>query len=359
MKALITAGGRGTRLRPLTHTQNKHLLPIANKPIIFYAIEDVVNAGVKDIIISINKNDSEVPKAVGNGSKWGVNITYQEQEAPLGLGYVLKIAEPLIGGEEFIFYYGDNVFTGDLKSHIDKWKKEKSNFHLCLVKVPDPERYGIAVVEGKRVIKTVEKPTEFIGNLAITGIQFYDSSIFEAIKHIKPTPPKAGRTIAEMDIPPANQWLIDNGYKASYSVIDGWIKDTGKPEALLSANRLVLETIKEELNGEIIESHIEGNVKIGNGSVIKNSHLRGPVVIGDNCLIENAYIGPYTSILDQIHIKNCEIENSIVLSESKIYDLNIRIDSSIIGYNSTVSFKIDRPKSLKLIIGDNSEVNIP
>lgn len=359
MKALITAGGKGTRLRPLTHTKNKHLLPIGNKPIIFHAIEDCVEAGIQDIIISLNKGDKEVPVAIGDGSRWGVKITYQEQEAPLGLGYVLKIAQPLIGDDSFVFYYGDNVFTGGLKKHLRVWEKSGNAFHLCLVKVADPQRYGIVELKDNKIVRTVEKPTEWISDLAITGIQFYKPIIFEAIKHIKPTPPKAGRTIAEMDIPPANQWLIDNGYEASYSVIDGWFKDTGKPEALLAANHLVLEELKTEIHGELVNTEMEGKISVGVGTVIENSTLRGPVIIGDNCKISNAYIGPFTSISNDCELNDCEVENSIVMSGAKVFDLKVRLDSSLIGYNTVVTTKETKPRSLNLFIGDNSEVKIP
>lgn len=359
MKALITAGGRGTRLRPLTHTQNKHVLPIANKPIIFYAIEDCVQIGIKDIIISINKGDTELPGVAGDGSRWGINITYQEQDAPLGLGFVLKIAEPLIKNDDFVFYYGDNIFTGGLKKHVQKWKKEGTNFHLCLVKVHDPERFGVALTEKNRVVTTVEKPQNFVSDLAITGIQLYDKRIFEAIKHTKPTPPKAGRAIAEMDIPPANQWLIDNGFTASYSIINGWWKDTGKPESLLSANQLVLETTKGKIEGVLNESTIEGKVQVGKGSLIENSVVRGPVVIGKDCVIKNAYIGPFTAISDSCEVTECEIENSIVLANTTIHDLTTRLDSSIIGCNTSVHSKKTKPMNLNLLIGDNCAVHIP
>jgi glucose-1-phosphate thymidylyltransferase len=358
MKAVITAGGRGTRLRPLTHTKNKHLLPIANKPIIFNAIEDVVEVGIKEILININAGDKELPEAVGDGTKWNVKITYQEQDEPRGLGHLLKMAEDFVDGDDFVFYYGDNVFTGGLKEHIDKWKKAKTNFHLCLVKVPDPERFGIAVTKGDRIITTVEKPTEFISDLAITGIQFYDNNIFEALNHIKPTPPKAGRTIAEMDIPPANQWLIDNKFEASFSIIDGWWKDTGKPETLLDANRLVLESLSEDNQGTMIDSKVEGKVVVAKTAKVTNSTLRGPIIIGENVVIENSYIGPNTSIYDDCEITESEVENSLILGGVKIHNVKTRLDSSLVGWFAEITETDERPKSTSLFIGDNSIVKL-
>ena len=358
MKAIITAGGRGTRLRPLTHTKNKHLLPVANKPMIYYAIEDVAEAGIKEVLININAGDTEVPNSVGDGKKWGIQITYQEQLEPKGLGHLLQSAEKFIGNDKFVFYYGDNIFTGNLPHYIKQWEKEGTNFHLCLAQVADPERFGVAVVDNNRVVRTVEKPKDYISSLAITGIQFYDHTIFEALKHIKPTTPVDGRTIAEMDIPPANQWLIDNNYTASYSIIDGWWKDTGKPETILEANRLVLEKLVKKVEGTITESKIEGNVEVPKTSSIKNSVIRGPVVIGENVHIENAYIGPFTSIFDDCKIFQSEIENSIILGGVQITNIKARMDENIIGWNAVIKGVNKLPNVMSMKVGDNSIVEI-
>lgn len=358
MKAIITAGGRGTRLRPLTHTKNKHLLPVANKPMIYYAIEDIAEAGIKEVLININAGDSEVPTLIGNGKKWGIHITYQEQLEPKGLGHLLQSAEKYIGKDKFVFYYGDNIFTGNLARYIKQWEKEGTNFHLCLAQVSDPERFGVAVVNRNRVIRTVEKPKEYISSLAITGIQFYDRTIFGALNNIKPTAPRDGRTIAEMDIPPANQWLIDNNFTASYSIIDGWWKDTGKPETLLEANRLVLEKLIKKVEGKIIESKIEGNVEIPKTSTVMNSVIRGPVIIGENVHIENAYIGPFTSIFDDSKIIQSEVENSIILGGVQIINIKTRMDENIIGWNAVIKGVNNLPNVMSMKIGDNSIVEI-
>ncbi|HDS11567.1 MAG TPA: glucose-1-phosphate thymidylyltransferase, partial [Candidatus Wirthbacteria bacterium] len=297
MRALITAGGKGTRLRPITNAINKHLVPIANKPMLLGAIENVAAIGVKEVVININQGDQEISEVLGDGSIWNVQITYIEQDEPRGLGHVLQLAEPYLAGDDFVFYYGDNVLAGGLKPHVKAFKKSQSNCHLCLVRVDNPQQFGVAVVKDDQVLATIEKPTSFVSDLAITGIQFYDQTIFEAIKHVKPTPPKPPRTISEMDIPPANQWMLDHGYKISYSEITGWWKDTGKISDLLEASRLMLDQVGKEIKGEVDDkSDVSGRVTIAKSARINGSRIRGPVVIAENCIIEDSYIGPYTSI---------------------------------------------------------------
>lgn len=363
MKAVITAGGKGTRLRPLTYSMNKHLIPIANTPIIASAIQDCVDVGIREILININAGDTEMPSVIGDGSKWGVQITYQEQDEPRGLGHLLKLAEDFVGDDPFVFYYGDNIFTGSLHEHIEAWKKAGTNFHLCLVKVPDPERFGVAVVEGDRIVRSVEKPQEFISDLAITGIQFYDKQIFEALKHTKPTPPKAGRTIAEMDIPPANQWLIDNGFSASFSVIDGWWKDTGTPEALLEGNRLTLDarTKSDIAESATVESSvaIEGHVEIyEDAQILGNTTITGPVTIGRGTIIRDCNIGPHTAIGHEAEVSGAHISNSIIMDAVDIRTTQ-RIHNSLIGHNATITDAApDAAPQHELILGEHSQVQL-
>jgi glucose-1-phosphate thymidylyltransferase len=361
MKALITAGGRGTRLRPITYTRNKHLMPIANKPLIFRAIEDIAALGIRDIAISINAGDTEVPTVVGDGGSFGVSITYIEQDEPRGLAHVLQLGKNFIGDDEFIFYYGDNALAGGLHKHLAEFNKYHSDCHLCLSRVEHPEQFGIALVEGDKVIKTVEKPQQYLSDLAITGIQFYNASIFEAIKHIKPTPPKPPRMIAEMDIPPANQWLIDNGYNVSYSEITGWWKDTGKPRDLLAASRLVLDSMEQSIGGEVDESSsVDGRVVIEQGAQIKNSVIRGPAIIGAGSVIEDSFIGPFTSIGAQSTIIRTEIEFSIILEKCYIADLQKRLEGSILGEGVRITLCEIKPTSTtRLIVGDQSVLELP
>jgi glucose-1-phosphate thymidylyltransferase len=357
MKALITAGGRGTRLRPITNTMNKHLVPICNKPLLYQAIENVVAIGIREVVININADDHELPAIVGDGSQWDIAITYIRQEQPLGLGHVLKLAEPHLKGEPFVFYYGDNVLAGGLRPHLDKFLAAGANCHLCVVKVDDPSHFGVAVVDGELVSRTVEKPQAFVSDLAITGVQFYDDSIFEAIKHVKPTPPKPPRTIAEMDIPPANQWLIDNGYKVTYSEITGWWKDTGRPKDLIAASKLLLDHLVPKQEGFVdAASVIEGNVAIEAGARVVGSHLIGPVIIGAGAVIEHSTVGPFVSIGAQTRIRETEISESMVLNNTVIEHIDRPISQSIIGRSVHLKKNGERPDH-HLIIGDQSDIS--
>lgn len=357
MKALVTAGGKGTRLRPITHTLNKHLVPICNKPLLFWALDHLSTCGITDVIVNINKGDTEIRRELAEGKPWGMDIQFIEQDEPKGLGHVLSLAEPFLRDDKFVFYYGDNVLTGGLQRYMDQFISSQANCHLCLVRVDNPQDFGVAVTEQDRIVQTIEKPQKHVSDLAITGIQFYDSTIFEAIKHIKPTPPIPPRTIAEMDIPPANQWLIDNGYKVTYSEITGWWKDTGKPEDLLEASRLLLDKIQKKILSKPDKNTvIEGRVVIESDTSISNCHVRGPVMIGRNCVLKNSYIGPFTSIDSGSQIIDTEIEHSIVLSNVYIDNIKPRIEGSIIGQNARIQQAKTIPQAHNLMIGDHSQV---
>ena len=305
MKALITAGGRGTRLRPLTFTNNKHLIPIANKPIIEYAIEAVREAGITDIGITYNYGLEELQSYLGEGERYEVSITYIHQQAPIGLADCVRAAEDFIGHDKFVFYLGDNMLAGGIKEFVEEFAKDtKTNCLLLLAKVPDPERFGVAEINKKGdVIRTVEKPTSFISDRAITGIYFFDHHIFKAFKGKDAIKPSAR---GELEIPDAFQYLIDHGYTVHAKNVSGWWKDTGKMNDLLLANRLILEKgYTFEIDGNSEDTLIEGEVAIAKGAKVINSHIRGPVVIGEGSIVENSYIGPFTSI-----DKNCVIRNS-------------------------------------------------
>ena len=353
MKALITSGGRGTRLRPLTHTQNKHLIPIANKPILHYAIEYCAQAGITDIGIVYSADSTAVPDAIGDGSQWGVRITYIPQKAPLGLAHVVKISQDFIQDEPFVFYLGDNMVVGGLKRFIEEFEKNKSNCHLTLAKVKDPERFGVPEIKDRRIVRIEEKPKQPKSQFAVSGIYIYDKSIFEAVNNIKPS------ARGELEISDAHQYLLDHGYKITYSEITGWWKDTGKPYDLLEANRLILDNMNEDIQGEIDrDSLVTGKVKIGAGSKIINSTIRGPVIIGQNTVIENSYIGPFTSIYDDCIIKNSEVEFSILLKECKIIDVDIRIEHSLLGNDVEIVKAGGRPATHRFLIGDQSRVEV-
>lgn len=353
MKALITSGGKGTRLRPITHTQNKHLIPIANKPILEYSIDYVRDAGIKEVGILINADDKEVREYFGNGTRYGVKITYIPQEAPLGLAHVVKISEDFIGKDRFIFYLGDNMVVGGVKHLIDEFNKSDCNCFLTLSKVKDPERFGVPELKDGRIISIEEKPKNPKSDFAVSGIYMYDSCIFEAVNKIKPS------ARGELEISDAHQYLIEHGYKIGYSEITGWWKDTGKPIDLLEANRLVLESIGTEIEGEVNEgSNIAGHVRIGEGTIINDTNIRGPAIIGKNCHIENSYIGPFTSIYDNTHIINSEVEYSIVLKDCKIIDVKIRIEGSLLGNEVEIVNAAPKPRTHRFMLGDQSRIEV-
>jgi len=353
VKALIASGGRGTRLRPLTHTQNKHLIPIANKPILHYAVEAAVDAGIKQIGIIHNADSNEVPDAIGNGKRWGVKITYIPQKTPAGLAHVVKIAEKFIGKDNFIFYLGDNMVVGGVKRFIEEFEKSDCNCWLTLSKVKDPERFGVPVIKNGKIVKVEEKPAKPRSQFAVAGIYIYDRHIFEAVKKIKPS------ERGELEISDAHTYLIEKGYKVGYSEITGWWKDTGKPADLLEANRLILDNIEQDFRGELDKSSsVLGKVILDEGSKVINSVVRGPAIIGKNCIIENSYIGPFTSIGDNTKIKNAEVEYSIVLRNCRINDVKIRIEGSILGNDVEVVEATGKPYVHRFMIGDQSRVEV-
>lgn len=356
MKALITAGGHGTRLRPITFTLNKHLIPIANKPMIYYAIDKIAQVGIKEIGININPGDKELPKAIGDGKKWGVKITYIEQKGgALGLAHIIKNAKEFIKNEDFVFYLGDNIILGGIEKFIDKFKKTKVNCLLALSKVPDPQRFGVPEINSKgNIVSIVEKPKEPKSDFAVTGIYIYDKSIIEAVENIEPS--KRG----ELEISNAHQYLLDHGYKVGYEEITGWWKDTGQPADLLEGNQLILSGIETDIKAEIEESvKLQGKVIIEKGCKIKGkSFIRGPVVIGKNSIIEDSYIGPFTSIGNNAEVYGAEIDHSIVFDYADI-KTDRRIVDSLIGYNCTIVNKSKTmPSGSKLIIGENSYLEI-
>lgn len=353
MKALITAGGHGTRLRPITHTQNKHLIPIANKLMLAYALEYAHEAGIDEVGIIINEGDTSIADAFGNGDSFKLKIKYIEQSAPLGLGHVVKIAESFIKSDPFVFYLGDNILVGGINKFIEDYKTNSSNCHLVLSKVPDPNRFGVADVKNGKIIGIEEKPDQPKSKLAVTGIYVYDSHIFEAVNNIKPS------ARGELEISDAHQYLIEKGFSVSYSEITGWWKDTGKPSDLLEANRLVLDNINDERKGYIDEqSTVSGRVVMGKGSQIINSNIRGPVIIGENVTVDGAYVGPYSAIGDGCKIVNSEIEYSILMHQCRISNISRRIEASLLGSDVELLRSQSKPITHRFILGDQSRVEI-
>jgi len=353
MKALLTAGGHGTRLRPITYTQNKHLIPIANKLMLKYAIDYLKESDIYEIGIIINANDESIINEFGNGKNYGVEITYIEQDQPLGLAHVVKISQSFIGSDDFIFYLGDNILVGGVKSFINDFKKMKSNCHLVLSQVPDPNRFGVADIVDNQIVNIQEKPISPKSNLAVTGIYLYDSNIFEAVNNIKPS--KRG----ELEISDAHQFLIENGYEVSFSEITGWWKDTGQPSDLLDANCLVLDNIKSQNNGNIDDmSKMTGEVIIGKNSSIINSIIKGPVIIDNDCIIKDSYIGSYSSIGKNCKITNAKVEYSILMEGCVLDSLNQIMKSSLLGKNVNVVGSNNQNNNSTFLLGDQSYVEL-
>ncbi|HZV12532.1 MAG TPA: glucose-1-phosphate thymidylyltransferase [Candidatus Kapabacteria bacterium] len=354
MKALLTAGGRGTRLRPITHTQNKHLIPIANKPILFYALENIRDAGITDVgIIIAPENAYEVEQAVKREGSFGMKITYIPQGAPLGLAHCVKIAEEFIGKEPFVFYLGDNMIVGGIKRFVDRFYSTGVNCFLTLARVAHPERFGVPEFDGEKIVRITEKPAKPSSPFAVAGIYIYDNHIFEAVNALKPS------ARGELEISDAHQYLIEHGFTLGYDEITGWWKDTGTPDDLLEANRFVLEHAAPVSFADThTDCSITGNVIVGEGAVLRRCKISGPVIIGAHCTIEDADIRPFTSIGNDSHISRATIENSIVLDRCSINDVPVSITGSIIGFDTEIIRGKQEPPVHRFMIGDQSRLEI-
>jgi len=353
VKGLILSGGKGTRLRPITHTSAKQLVPIANCPILFYAIEAIRDAGITDIGIIVGDTKKEIKAAVGDGSTWGVKITYIEQEEPLGLAHAVLTAEDFIGKSPFVMYLGDNLLLGGINDFVKEFQTTSPCAFLLLVNVADPENFGVAELKDGKVVRLWEKPKTPKSNLAVSGIYLFDYHIFEAARAIKPS------ARGELEITDAIQYLVDKGLEVTTHNIGGWWKDTGKLEDMLEANRILLDTFQEKNEGFVdSSSRLEGRVVIQKGAEIINSVIRGPAIIGEKTKVINSFVGPYTSIYYEILLKNCEIEHSIVLEKSSICDIESKIVDSLIGKNVEISRSDLKPQAHRFMVGDYSKVGI-
>ncbi len=353
MKGLILSGGKGTRLRPLTFTQAKQLVPVANKPVLFYGIEALKEAGIEEIGIIVGDTKEEIKAAVGDGSRWGVHVTYIEQEAPLGLAHAVMISEEYLGKETFVMYLGDNILKKGIKSLVEEFQEEKPNSLILLTAVPNAQMFGVAELKDGKVVRLVEKPKQPKSNLALVGVYMFDFHIFEAVKAIKPS------WRDELEITDAIQYLVDNGYEVRPHIVTGWWKDTGKIEDILDANRLILESIEGKMEGNVDKkSKINGQVIVEKDTVVKNSIIRGPAIIGEGSEIVDSYIGPFTSIQKRCRIIKTELEHSIVLEGSEIYDVGSRIDESLIGREVKIFKCPPKPAAFRFMVGDKSEIGI-
>ncbi len=352
MKGLILSGGHGTRLRPITYSQQKQLIPIANKPILFYCIEDLINAGIKKIGIIVGPNKEQVMDTV-RSINWDADIEFIYQEAPAGLAHAVKISKNFLGEDKFIMYLGDNILKGGITNFVKDFVNTEVEASLLLTRVDNPEQYGVALVDEQKkiIIKLLEKPKNPPSNLSIVGIYGLTPVIFRAIDNIKPS------WRGELEITDALHWLIEENYRVRYDLVNGWWKDTGTPETILDANRLILDSIKIENKGTTENSELNGKVEVGEKTLIKESIINGPVIIGKECIISKSYIGPYTSIGDNCQLINTKVEDSVIMERTKIINTG-KIVKSLIGKEVNIEKNDQSSDIKKFIIGDNSELKL-
>jgi glucose-1-phosphate thymidylyltransferase len=352
LKGLVLSGGAGTRLRPITHTSAKQLVPVANKPVLFYGLEALRAAGVTDIGIVVGDTHAEIEAAVGDGSDLGIQVTYIPQEAPLGLAHAVLTAEAFLGDSPFVMYLGDNLLRDGITALVDRFRDGASDALILLQHVPDPESYGVAELEDGRVVRLVEKPAEPKSDLALVGVYMFSPSIMESVKAIRPS------ARGELEITDAIQHLIDRGLSVEPHEVTGWWKDTGRLEDMLEANRLVLDVLETRVDGEVVDSTVEGRVVVEAGARVVSSSVRGPAIIGAGALIEHAYVGPYTAISPGVVVRHAEVENSILLENSRVEDLDARVESSLIGRSVTIVRSGAKPRAYRFMVGDSSAIGL-
>ncbi|MCZ6766673.1 MAG: glucose-1-phosphate thymidylyltransferase [bacterium] len=351
MKALILAGGKGTRLRPITYTSSKQLVPVANKPILFYGLEAVRDAGITDVGIVVGDTADEIKKAVGDGSKLGIKVTYVHQKAPLGLAHAVKVARDFIKNDPFVMYLGDNLLKHGVGSFVSDFTKGGYDAQILLAQVSNPSEFGVAELDGERVIALEEKPKHPKSNYALVGVYLFTDKIFEAIENIKPS----GR--GELEITDAIQYLIDRDFVVNSTIVEGWWKDTGKLEDILDANHIILRELTTVLaSTPDAETEVHGQVELARNVTVERSVLRGPCIIGEGARIVDSYIGPFTAIGPNTEIVGSEVENSIILEDCRIINIGSRIGSSLMGRNVTVRRSEKPPKSYSFMVGDNSDI---
>ncbi len=353
LKGLILSGGKGTRLRPITHTSAKQLVPVANKPVLFYAIQAMADAGITEVgIIIAPETGGEIRMAAGDGERFGVKLTYIVQDEPAGLAHAVLTAEPFLGDSPFVMYLGDNLLQGGIQDLVAAFRAGEPDALILLTRVLDPEHYGVAELRDGAVIRLVEKPSEPKTDLALVGVYMFTAGIHDAARAIKPS----GR--GELEITDAIQHLVDRGLRVEPHIVEGWWKDTGRLEDMLAANRLVLETVERRVEGELIDSQIDGRVVVEAGARLERSAVRGPAVIGAGSQLTDCYIGPYTAIGENCVIEGAEVEHSILLSGCQVSHLEGRMESSLLGRNVKISRDERQPRAYRFLVGDNSEIAI-
>jgi glucose-1-phosphate thymidylyltransferase len=362
LKGLILSGGKGTRLRPITHTSAKQLVPVANKPVLFYGIEAMAEAGIREVgIIIAPETGPEIEAAAGDGSRFGVEITYVVQDEPAGLAHAVLTAEPFLGESPFVMYLGDNLLQGGISDLVAAFREHGPEALILLTPVPDPENFGVAELAPAessdpatpgRVVRLVEKPAEPATDLALVGVYMFTAKIHDAARAIEPS------ARGELEITDAIQHLVDRGMRVEPHIVRGWWKDTGRLEDMLEANRLILDNLIERHEGEMIDCQVDGRVVIEPGARLERTTVRGPAVIGAGARLSDCYIGPYTAIGENCSISGAEVEHSILLAGSTVSDLDGRMESSLLGRNVTIRRGDRQPRAYRFMVGDNSDISI-
>src|ERR1019366_3046692 len=359
LKGLILSGDKGTRLRPITHTSAKQLVPVANKPVLFYGNEAMAEAGIEDVgIVIAPATGGEIEQAWGDVSRFGVPIPSILRDEPLGLAHAVLTAEPFLGESPFVMYLGDNLLQGGIADLVAAFAEHEPDALILLTPVPDPENYGVAELapaeHGQigRVVRLVEKPSEPATDLALVGVYMFTAGIHDAARAIEPSPR------GELEITDAIQYLVDSGMRVEPHVVRGWWKDTGRLEDMLEANRLILDNLLERVEGELIESQVDGRVVIEPGARLERTTVRGPAIVGAGARLSDCYIGPYTAIGERCVISGAEVEHSILLAGCTVSDLDGRMESSLLGRNVTIRRGDRQPRAYRFMVGDNSDISI-
>jgi len=353
LKGLILSGGKGTRLRPITHTSAKQLVPVANRPVLFYGIQSMADAGIEEVgIIIAPETGDEIRAAVGDGSQFGLAITYIVQDEPAGLAHAVLTAEEFLGDAPFVMYLGDNLLQGGIQELVAAFQRNSPDALILLTPVPDPEHYGVAELADGRVVRLAEKPPEPKTDLALVGVYMFTAGIHEAARAIRPS------ARGELEITDAIQHLVDTGRRVEPHIVQGWWKDTGRLDDMLEANRLVLDTMQARVEGELVDSRVDGRVVVEPGARLERATVRGPAVIGAGAQLTDCYIGPYTAIGEDCVIERAEVEHSILLAGSSVRHLDGRMESSLLGRNVHIARGVRQPRAYRFMVGDNSEIGI-
>jgi glucose-1-phosphate thymidylyltransferase len=354
LKGLILSGGRGTRLRPITFTSAKQLVPVANKPVLFYGIEAMADAGIREIgVIIAPETGDEIREVTGDGSRFGVEITYIVQDEPAGLAHAVLTAEPFLRDSPFVMYLGDNLLQGGIAELVSTFRTSGPDALILLTQVPDPENYGVAELDtAGAVARLVEKPPEPRSDLALVGVYMFTPLIHDAARAIRPS------ARGELEITDAIQWMVDGGRRVEPHIVRGWWKDTGRLDDMLEANRLILDTIERRIDGDLQSSQVDGRVVVEAGARLENATVRGPAIIGAGAVVRDAYIGPYTAIGRHCSIEGAEVEHSILLEGATVSGLDGRMESSLLGRGVTIARSRTQPRAYRFMVGDQSEIAI-